>query len=161
MKAARAVRVPHIDASVLEYPPAHSFLRKLAVLPFEAAIALVSVWAGVVSLLGFTIGGQTLSAALPPWMVAVFNLLYVLSGLAILLGVGWGYRNLEASGLILLLMSLLVRCTALVVVVGLTGVVLVTQFSTVIFMAAALLRLVAVLKRAVIAQINGRIVTVE
>lgn len=144
--------------SVLEYPPAktNSFYRQLAVLPFETAIGLVSVWGGLASLFGLTTAGQSFSAALPPLMVSAFNLLYILSGLAIMLGIGWGYRNLEACGLILLLMSLLIRAIALLVAVGLTGAVLSAQISSVIFTAATVLRLLVLFRNGTIVQINGR-----
>jgi hypothetical protein len=157
-----SVRKPRADPSVIEYPhpKKNQFFRQLAMLPFETAIALASVWGGVASSLGLT-AGQGFSATLPPLMVSAFNLLYILSGLAIVLGIGWGYRNLEACGLVLLTMSLLVRGIAVVVTAGATTPVLTAQFSTVVFIGATVLRFRALVQRAVIAQINGRVTTIE
>lgn len=160
-----SIRKSRADLSVIEYPAPkrNSFFRQLAVLPFESALALVSVWSGLSSLFGLTTAGQAFNAALPPWMVIAFNLLYVLSGLAIALGIGWGYRNLEACGLILLLTSLLVRGIAIVVTswdTNASGVVA-AQFSSAVFIGATLLRLMAIFHRATVIHVNGTVTAVE
>lgn len=148
--------LPHTDESVIDYPAQGKvFLRRLAVLPFEAAIAIASIWGGMSSLFGLTTGGQAFGASLPPGMVTLFNLLYILSGLAIMLGLGWGYRNLEACGLILLITSLLVRSLTVTVTFGATPLVIATVAQAVIFGTATILRLIAVFKNGTIVQVNG------
>lgn len=145
------------ETSIIEYPhnARLTFWRQLTVMPFETAIALISVWGGLASLIGLTAGRQAFSATLPPVMVNVFNVVYILSGLAIVLGIGWGYRNLEACGLILLVTSLVVRGFALVVAVGPTRAVLVAQVSSVVFIIATVLRLIAVARNVTVAHVKG------
>lgn len=146
----------HTVESIIEYPaPRRVFFRRLTVLPFEGAIALASVWGGVASLFGLTTAGQAFGTALPPNMTIAFNLLYILSGLAILFGLGWGYRNLEACGLILLLTSLTVRSIALAVTFGITPSIATALVQAVIFIAATAFRLRSIFKNGTIIQVLG------
>lgn len=147
----------HTAESVIEYPLQQKriFFHRLTVLPFEAAIALASVWGGLASLFGLTISGQAFGTALPPNMATAFNLLYIISGLAILFGLGWGYRNLEACGLILLLTSLTVRSIALAVTFGLAPSIATMLVQAAIFAVATIIRLRTVFKNGTTVQVSG------
>lgn len=146
----------HVAESIIEIPAQKRvFLRRLTVLPFESAIAVASIWGGLSSLFGLTSAGQAFGNALPPLMVTLFNLLYILSGLSIVFGLGWGYRNLEACGLILLLTSLAVRSITLTFTFGLTPLVVATLASSVIFIVATVFRLESIFKKGTIVQVLG------
>lgn len=153
----RGEETGHVDQSVIEYPLQQKriFFHRLTVLPFEAAIALASVWGGLASLFGLTTTGQAFGTALPPNMATAFNLLYIISGLAILHGLGWGYRNLEACGLILLLTSLTVRSIALAVTFGPVPSIATMLVQAVIFAVATIMRLRTVFKNGTIVQVSG------
>ena len=154
--AQRSVANGHTKESIIEYPaPKQAFFHRLIVLPFESAIAIASVWGGLASLFGLTTAGQAFGTTLPQSLATAFNLLYIISGLAILLGLGWGYRNLEACGLILLLTSLTVRSIAFVVTFGLAPSIATMLIQAVIFIAAAIFRLRAVIKNGTIIQVLG------
>lgn len=146
------------DKSVLEYPQQKRvFFHRLTVLPFEAAVALSSVWGGLAAMFGLTSTGQAFGTALPPNMTIAFNLLYVLSGAAILLGLGWGYRNLEGCGLVLLLTSLGVRAIALTVTFGFTPLISSVVVQAVIFIIAVAARLRTLFRNGTIVQVDGRV----
>lgn len=146
----------HTAESVIEYPAQKQvFFRRITVLPFESAIALASVWGGVASLFGLTTAGQAFGTALPPNMATAFNLLYIISGLSILFGLGWGYRNLEACGLVLLLTSLTVRSIALAVTFGAAPSIATMLVQSVMFIAATVFRLQSIFKNGTIIQVLG------
>lgn len=114
--------------------------------PFEFAVAVVSVWTGAISFFGITLGAQTLNQTLPIAAVATFNLIYFVSGLFIIIGLGRAYRNIEASGLILLATALVVRSIAVIIGAGITPIALTAVFQAVVFVIACMARLFAVLK---------------
>lgn len=146
----------HTTESIIEYPAQKRvFFHRITVLPFEGAIALASVWGGVASLFGLTTAGQAFGTALPANMATAFNLLYIISGLAILFGLGWGYRNLEACGLILLLTSLTVRSIALAVTFGVAPSIVTMLVQSVIFIAATVFRLESIFRNGTIVQVKG------
>lgn len=127
-----------------------TFLARSAIAPFEFAIGLVSLWTGAISFFGITLGAQTLNQTLPPLMVATFNLTYFISGLFVVAGLGWRYRNIEASGVILLATALVIRSLAVVVSAGLTPLTLTVLVQAAAFTAACLIRLVTLLKHRVL-----------
>lgn len=94
------------------------FVHRCGVAPFEVAIAALSVWSGVMSFFNYTSVTRIVSSSLPDVFTIAFNLVYLVAGMFILTGVGWAYRNLESSGMILLATVLGVRVIALVVSVG-------------------------------------------
>lgn len=101
------ISMTHIFASWLT--DAKRFHERLAILPFEAAFGFWSIWVGVGAFFDETIASRLFNDALPVFTASVSNLAYVVSGLAILAGIGWTYRNIEAAGLIVLLTVLIIR----------------------------------------------------
>lgn len=90
-----------------------AFVRRLCVLPMNAAIALLSIYAGAAALLHFPpASAHPLVALLPGWLTTAFNLTYLIAGVLILLGIGLGKAALEGPGLVLLVASLAVRLSA-------------------------------------------------
>jgi len=77
------------------------------------AFAAISVYAGIAGLIDFGPGAASLRAQVGS-LTQLFNLVYLLAGCALFFGVGMNKRNLEASGLVLLLTSLLIRMIALI-----------------------------------------------
>lgn len=98
-----------------------AFWRRLKVVPFEALIALFAAYSGAVSLLGIGPTATALTLQLPPWLVNVLNIVFLLAGLAMVFGIGVPRRSLEAFGLVLVLMSVVVRTLALQWLVGATA----------------------------------------
>lgn len=126
------------------------FLNRSKVVPFEFAVGFASVYIGAVSFLGGTAGAQAANQALPPLMVAVLNLIYLLSGFFIIFGLGWGYRNLEASGVILLFTALIARLVMLIVITGFTLTTTATAVQGGAFAVACIVRLISLMKNRVL-----------
>lgn len=94
------------------------FLNRCSIVPFETAVGVLSIWAGGVALLNATFVARTFNSSLPQVYTAAFNLVYLIAGAFIVTGLGWAYRNLETSGLIFLVTTLIVRVVSLVFIVG-------------------------------------------
>lgn len=88
---------------------ARLFMRNIAVLPFQAALGATSIWQGIGAFSDQTIAARLFNDALPNDLSAVFNVIYVVAGFALVCGLGWAYRNLESFGLVLLIGVLFVR----------------------------------------------------
>lgn len=98
---------------------ARLFFNRCRLVPFETAISLWAIYAGMASFLNWTVASRALSTSFPSEVTQVLNLIYLVSGVLIFLGVGWAYRNVEVSGLILLASSFAIRIIVLLSVVGL------------------------------------------
>lgn len=71
------------------------------VAPFEAAIAVIIVVQAVIAFAGWGVI-DPIDALLPDWLGPVFNGAYLLSGLAIIVGLLWPRGDIEGAGLVLL-----------------------------------------------------------
>jgi hypothetical protein len=85
------------------------FLRRQSVVPFETALAAICVYSGIAGFLQFGLVNNIFSKMLGVVLANVFNSAYIASGAAMFMGVGLNRRNLEAFGVIMLAMSLVVR----------------------------------------------------
>lgn len=140
-----------VRKAIREFPAGFKhFFARSALAPFEFALGIVSLWTGAISFFGVTLGAQTLNATLPSVMVAAFNLIYFISGLFIVAGLGWGYRNIEASGVILLSTALIVRATAVIIGAGINPLTMTAVIQAVVFTIACLVRLVTLLRHKVV-----------
>lgn len=94
------------------------FWKRLAVVPFEALIGGLAMFSGTVALLGIGTSVDSLTLLLPEWLVQALNVEYILSGVALLLGLGYAKAGVEALGLILLGAAVTVRGVAVVQAAG-------------------------------------------
>lgn len=122
------------------------FRHNLAVLPYNVALALFSAWAGVGAFADQTVAARLFNDALPGVLADIFNVVYVVSGITIVLGIGWAYRNIEAFGLFLLVGVLLVRTAAVYAMFGYRPATAAAIAQSVIFGVATLARLTALIK---------------
>jgi len=101
------------------------FLARQAVLPFESLIAFLVVVSGSLALLHVGgLGADALSLRLPALLNTAVQALYVVSGLAVWLGLGLVRRDIEAFGLVTLSAGVLIRSIGLFAFVGIEPVVL-------------------------------------
>ncbi len=77
-------------------------LARLAVAPFEAAIAALLVISGLAALAGYGLT-DPVQALLPGWEATVLAVMSVASGLGMGAGIAAGRRGTEAAGLLFLL----------------------------------------------------------
>lgn len=104
-----------------------SFLRRLAVLPFEVLIAGLVIVSGSLALLHIGgLGQDALSVQLPDWLNVASNLTYLLAGLAMFSGIGLARGDIEAAGLVGISAGVIIRAVALVWFVGWSGLIIVT-----------------------------------
>jgi hypothetical protein len=83
-------------------------LRVVAITPFEMAIGCLSVYSGVAGLFSYSPVAEAF-LALPWWLSILTNLLYAISGIAIVGGLLRRLREVEAFGLAVLGFSLAIR----------------------------------------------------
>lgn len=136
-----------------------TFLRKLMVLPFEVLIAGFVVVSGALALLHIGgIGQDALSVQLPSWLAHTTNALYVLSGLAIVSGIGFARGDYEAAGLVGIASGAVIRGLALVWFVGWIAPIVVTLVFDAMIVAACGTRLVHIVghKTVVLAELVER-----
>lgn len=122
------------------------FALRCATVPFQSALSILAIWSGFAGILGATIGAQLFQHALRSPLADVFDVLYILAGVMMFGGVGWTYRNVEASGLILLATTLAVRLVAYSVQVGWNDFSSLLIVQSLVFVVASAIRLTTLLK---------------
>jgi hypothetical protein len=88
------------------------FFERQALAPFETMLGFFFVYAAIASIAHFGVIVSPLTKLLGPTVATIFNLVYLLAGLAMYLGIGFRRGNIEAAGLILLMASLAIRTIA-------------------------------------------------
>lgn len=126
------------------------FRTRAAVVPFEVAIGFLSMWTGTISFFDITVAARALKTGMPIGVLNAFNLLYLLAGAFIVAGVGWGYRNVEASGMVLLLTTLMVRVATFIFVIGFAPDTTAAIVQGLVFGIASGIRLVSLLRNKVL-----------
>lgn len=100
---------------------AHPVIGRLRVAPFEtyftAPLAIASGAAGLLNL-GATNAGDALAVVIGEGWQAVFEALYLVAGLLILVGIASGRRRTESVGLVAIATSVAVRVVAYIALVG-------------------------------------------
>jgi len=99
------------------------FRARTKVLPFERLIGYLVVISGVVGLagrVGFGVTPDPLDVLFPSWVVVALHACYVVSGSLIVAGIGLANGRVEAMGLVVLGVSVVVRFAVAALVVGFT-----------------------------------------
>jgi uncharacterized membrane protein YedE/YeeE len=121
---------------------------RLITVPFETLIGALVVYAGIAGLLRGS--RDPLDLLLPHWEVLAFQVAYGLAGLQMLGGLAFARPNVEAAGLILLGMNVIVRFIAVVDILGITEPVVELLFLYGLILAACLVRVIALFRHQVI-----------
>jgi hypothetical protein len=112
--------------------------ERLSTLPFEAAIGFLVIVSGAVGLFNFGVT-DPLAKVLPTWENVLFNLVYLTSGVGIVLGLTRGRAAGEGAGLVLLCTGALVRAVVYFLALGLDQRLTVSlMFDAVVIWASAL-----------------------
>ncbi len=84
--------------------------------PFKMAMALFAMYSGISGLIGFGASNEIFDAAVK--YSYVFNILFFMAGLGVLVGVITKKMNVEAAGLLLVSTSLMMRLMATLALAG-------------------------------------------
>lgn len=123
-----------------------AFYGRLTVVPWGVVIAGLSIISGLVGLLHVGTGSDALDAELAPLLVSAFQVTYLVSGLAMFVGLGRGSASLEGFGLVLLALSIVVRFVAVTAAVGVSIQVVILLVFYVLILWACLTRLRALFR---------------
>lgn len=85
------------------------FFKRQSVVPFQVGLSVICVYSGIAGFLRFGLVNGIFTEVLGQTLANTFNTAYLTSGLAIFFGIGLNRRNIEAFGVIILAMSLIVR----------------------------------------------------
>lgn len=95
-----------------------TFIRRQSVVPIDTAFGCVAAYNGIAGLMKCGIVNDVFVQGLGPVFATIFNAAYIFAGTCQFFGIGLNKRHVEALGVIILMMSLLVRATVLIYVVG-------------------------------------------
>lgn len=125
-----------------ERPPhRNGILRRVAIAPFEFAIAFHAMWNGTTGLYGWSMSALATAGVLRgPQMIGV-SLLFILAGLAMSSGILYRLREVEAFGLWALMTSAMLRLALVAFAVGWDPLLYGTNAYNLFYAAAAGLRL--------------------
>lgn len=147
------------------------FFNRVYVIPFQCMFAIWSIYSGITGLLHFGVVSTSLTAIFSPLATTIFNAVYILAGLAMLLGPGLAKRNLEAMGLMLVSTVIGIRALAVVWFAGHSvipdaksteiEVIINTISVTLVFLAACFLRIHSLWKLSSIVMVKEPVVVVE
>ena len=94
-------------------------MKRLRVVPFEGWLAYAAIVAGGSGLI--IESTNPLDLVLPGWAVAAFSVAYMAAGVAMIVGLLLGKSKIEAVGLVIVGMSIVVRQVATVGYLGWSG----------------------------------------
>jgi hypothetical protein len=118
-----------------------AMLGNLRIVPFETVIAFYSAYSGVAGILEFGVANSIFSDSLGSGLVLIFNLIYIIAGMAMISGVALGRKDIESAGLILVITSILVRIIAIAVSMGISPAIINFHVLSVAMIVAAVTRL--------------------
>jgi hypothetical protein len=137
------------------------FLRRLGVVPFETAIGWVILVSGLVHLLHVQEPSDPLTLLLPEWLTIALSLAYALTGLCIILGIGFGRRDIEGAGLTLLIAASSIRLAAVFNAAGFVVEVYTAIVYYTVLLLAASARLGSLIRREVVIRVRDHGSNVE
>ena len=123
-----------------------TFFLRQAIVPFETTLAFFFMYAAVASMVGFGTVASPLSRALGTTMATLFNVVYLVAGLGMFVGIGTRRGDLEAFGLILVITSLAVRTVATGWLIVINPQIVYSYVSSGVFIFACVIRMTTILK---------------
>jgi hypothetical protein len=122
-----------------------NFFRNQSLLPFETMWAFFCVYVSVVNVFKWGTTASPLTRALGTKTALAFNVAFCLAGLSIYFGIGLKRGNIEACGLILLMMSLIVATIVNGWLFGLNPAVINAYILNGAFIVSCLIRLLVII----------------
>lgn len=141
---------------VVTYPSVKTTLSSMwthiRIIPFETAISLFCVVSGVFGLFAWGLNNDQFISALGIKIANAFNVGYIVAGLGMFLGLAINRKDLETFGLTCVVISLLVRSSAIAWKVGINPVVITSYVFNAILIGACITRAWMIYKYKVIVQ---------
>lgn len=132
-------------------------LKRFADRPFATALSGVLLSGGIIALTHSGLTADAIEGLVPGWLVTTLSVSYALSGLFLLIGLGFERPDIEAAGCVLALSGISVRVVALLTVVGFIVPVLATLVFYVLLMWAFLERLRQILRHQSIVRVTTKL----
>lgn len=129
-------------------------VRRLMVVPFETAIAILLIISGAVGLAHYGII-DPIAALLPAWEAAALNIMAIFAGGLMTTGMGGSLKRPELSGLLLLLGVVICRFILFGYYLGFGENFVTTGVTDAAFIWAAVARLITILNGSSIVIIKG------
>lgn len=117
------------------------FLKRQSVHSFEVTFAVFCIYSGLAGIMGIGLSSGPLTSILGGWLATVIEVAFAISGAMMFFGIGFGRRDLEAGGLVMVITSLLLRNLTLLMTFGLTWVFVSSYFHGTAFAIACFFRL--------------------
>lgn len=127
---------------------------RLVTQPFEAAVAMLLMITGVAELAGWAQPGPK-TALLPSWEITGLNVLTFITGLFILIGILFGWRRFELSGLFFLLAIFVIQLVVFAAYFGVNKDLAVTIVFDMAVIWAAIVRIAHILRGTTLVWIRG------
>jgi hypothetical protein len=131
------------------------FLVNQSINPFEAMFGFYCIYSGITGLLDFGVANDIFRIAIGPTLALMFSIFYILAGLGVFVGIGIKKGNLEASGLIALITSVVIRLISIAWVAGFIPIVVNTYAFSIVFIVACIVRLGYIFRGQVIVVLDG------
>lgn len=136
------------NCSLREFHTRHS------IIPFEAGFAVFCVYNGIISIIGFGLIPNILRTVIGYNLSMIFDIGFLVAGIAMFFGSGLGRRDLESVGLITVATSLLIRSVIVGYLMGFSPIIFNSYISNFIFICCCLARLSFIMKNKAILQVN-------
>jgi hypothetical protein len=133
---------------------ANNFFKRQGVVPFDTAIAFISIYGGITGLLGIGLLPSIYRSTLGPTLSIVFDVSFIVAGLVWFFGIGLGRGDLQTFGLVTIIASLFVRTLTVGFKQGLNPVVFNSYVTNAVFITACITRLMSLKHNKSIVQIE-------
>lgn len=130
------------------------FLRRQSILPFETCFGFICIYSGFAGLLGYSAGSYAFRQTFGFKISLFFNITYLVGGIGLFFGLGFARRNLEAAGLIMIVMSLIVRLIIFHYLDVATMVLINNYAFSIAFIISSIVRAASLINRKVIVEVN-------
>lgn len=130
------------------------FQSRHNIIPFEGGFALFAIYSSLVGLFGFGVIPSAVSRELGNIFTVTSNFVFLIAGLGMYFGVGFGRRDFEAFGLILTMASLLCRMLLAHWVLGFDSVTFNNYMYNTIFIVVCIIRLSTVFQKHIIIRLE-------
>lgn len=109
--------------------------------PLATVVGFLAISGGLSALLHIGTTSDALSALIPEWLTVALSVCYLVSGLGLLLGMGFYWTNVEAGALVLLAAGVVARGIAVFAVAGLSRDTVSTLVLNIVVVVAVTVRL--------------------